>query len=118
MNSTSNRTQVFYIPVGLTQVQKDLLEILISIHAESFVSCVDKRLLPELQSKLEKKGTNLKRDLSMTALTDVQLTEWFFENIRAVSNHPCLLVEHYMPRQFLLMEPTEMLIYTSDKFGK
>ncbi|CAH01518.1 Hda2p [Kluyveromyces lactis] len=118
MNSTSNRTQVFYIPVGLTQVQKDLLEILISIHAESFVSCVDKRLLPELQSKLEKKGTNLKRDLSMTALTDVQLTEWFFENIRAVSNHPCLLVEHYMPRQFLLMEPTERLIYTSDKFGK
>ena len=118
MNLSSSRTQVFCIPVGLTQVQKDLLEILISIHAESFVSCIDKSLVPKLPVKHEADHDDVKRDLSMVALTDVQLTEWFFENIRAVSNHPCLLVEHYMPRQFLLMEPSERLISTSDKFGK
>ncbi|CDO93190.1 unnamed protein product [Kluyveromyces dobzhanskii CBS 2104] len=118
MNTASNRTHVFYIPVGFTQVQKDLLEILISIHAESFISRKDKTLLPKLHSEAGGKVSEVKRDLSMAALTDFQLTEWFLENIRAVSNHPCLLVEHYMPRQFLLMEPTERLISTSDKFGK
>lgn len=115
MNKFSSKSHIYYIPVGLTQVQKDLLEILISIHAESFVSCVDKGLLPRLKNF---EASDIKRDLSMTALTDVQLTEWFFENIRAVSNHPCLLVEHYMPRQFLLMEPSEKLVSTSDKFDK
>lgn len=111
-----SHNNVYVIPVGLTQVQKDLLEILIAIHAESFASCVDKSLVPELLGDNNSNG--LKRELKMAALTNIQLSELFFENVRATSNHPCLLVEHYMPRQFLLMEPSEKLIATSDKFDK
>ncbi|SCV03401.1 LAME_0H10132g1_1 [Lachancea meyersii CBS 8951] len=102
----------YCIPVGLTQLQQDLIEILISTHARSllqFCNNEDVKKLEDLESS---------RKLTLPALSPQQLTSLLSTNIRAVANHPCLLVEHYMPRQLLLMEPGERLICGSDKFQK
>jgi len=96
---------VNYLPVGLTNFQKDLIEILVSIHAISFRN--------ELNGV---KHEPTMSDNGYPSLSSRQLTYMFNTHVRAVANHPCLLVDHYMPRQFLRMEPTERLINSSDKF--
>ncbi|KAG0657789.1 hypothetical protein C6P45_002338 [Maudiozyma exigua] len=96
---------VHYLPVSLTNFQKDLIEILVSLHAASFHD--------ELEGKEPSNGTTVN---GFPALSPRQLTYMFNTHVRAVANHPCLLVDHYMPRQFLRMEPTERLISSSDKF--
>ncbi|QLQ80974.1 hypothetical protein HG537_0E03290 [Torulaspora globosa] len=101
-------SNVWYLLVDLTLFQKDLVEILISLHASSLrrelepgddeIEDGDGKMYPELSSK--------------------QMMYIFDSNLRAVGNHPCLLVDHYMPRQFLRMEPNEKLVNNSGKFQK
>ncbi|AMD19210.1 HBR309Cp [Eremothecium sinecaudum] len=115
-------SNVYYIPVGLTELQKDLIEILLCLHAKSFIrqfsSSPDDTLLrlggDVAGSKVKNEKSEL--NLTMTPLTPEQMNHLLIQNIKAVTNHPFLLVDHYMPRQFLLMEPGESLISTSKKF--
>ncbi|SCU87902.1 LADA_0E06920g1_1 [Lachancea dasiensis] len=102
----------YCIPVGLTNLQKDLIEILVSMHARSLLELSKEGALPK-----DEEDTNHAK-LMLPALSPFQLTNMLAANIRAVANHPCLLVEHYMPRQLLLMEPAERLMAGSAKFQK
>lgn len=111
MDRNSRKTNVFYLPVGLTTFQKDLIEILVSLHARSF------------QEELSSHENTAKKELNGSGImypqiSSKQMTYMFDDNIRAIANHPCLLVDHYMPRQFLRMEPSENLVNTSEKFKK
>ncbi|CAR24868.1 Hda2p [Lachancea thermotolerans CBS 6340] len=112
MSDSKGLQDTYYLPIGLTSLQKDLVEILISIHTKSLLQyCKSDALssFPECKSDTE---------LVLPPLSAAQLTGMLAVNIRAAANHPCLLVEHYMPRQLLLMEPGERLIRASDKFRK
>ncbi|CUS23727.1 LAQU0S11e02894g1_1 [Lachancea quebecensis] len=112
MSHSKGLQDTYYLPIGLTNLQKDLIEILISIHTKSLLQYCKSNALssfPEFKSDTE---------LVLPALSAAQLTGMLVANIRAAANHPCLLVEHYMPRQLLLMEPGERLIRASDKFRK
>ncbi|SCU86972.1 LAMI_0D04258g1_1 [Lachancea mirantina] len=106
-------TSVIYVPVGLTSLQRDLIEILVSIHAFSLLRLMkpDDPALNEISKKQEERQV-----LRLPQLSDVQMMYLLAANIRAVANHPSLLVSHYMPRQLLLMEPGERLIAASHKF--
>ncbi|SJM87869.1 related to HDA1 complex subunit 2 [Zygosaccharomyces bailii] len=106
MNHNTRKLHVFYLPVGLTPFQRDLTEILVSLHARSF------------QKELESDGDDSDAMVQYPQISTKQLTYMLDKGIRVVANHPCLLVDHYMPRQFLRMEPTESLVTTSDKFQK
>ncbi|EDO17693.1 hypothetical protein Kpol_1004p71 [Vanderwaltozyma polyspora DSM 70294] len=111
----SKKLHIHYLPVGLTTFQKDLVEILISLHSKSFRE--------EMGIKIEdgvdnSENITIKSEDVRSKISHAQLVYLFDNNIRAVLNHPCLLVDHYMPRQFLLMEPNERLISSSDKFQK
>lgn len=106
MNHNARKSHVFYLPVGLTPFQRDLTEILVSLHAKSF------------QKELESDGDDHNAIVEYPQISLKQLTYMLDKGIRVVANHPCLLVDHYMPRQFLRMEPTENLVATSDKFQK
>ncbi|AET38688.1 Hda2p Ecym_3189 [Eremothecium cymbalariae DBVPG len=117
MNLHDSGSQVYYMPVGLTELQKDLIEILICMHAESFLEEYSPEAVERLlKGGYERNGVDEKMELTMAALTPTQMNMLLLQNIRAVANHPCLLVDHYMPRKFLLMEPGQELISTSDKF--
>ena len=112
---SSKKLKVYYLPVTLTQFQKDLSEILISLHAKSFRAS----LAGESQANALSKPCGSPADPethSYPKLSQRQLTYIFDSNIRAVANHPSLLVDHYMPRQLLRMEPTESSIAGSHKF--
>lgn len=106
MNHNTRKLHVFYLPIGLTPFQRDLTEILVSLHARSF------------QRELESDGDDSDEMVQYPQISTRQLTYMLDKGIRVVANHPCLLVDHYMPRQFLRMEPTESLVTTSDKFQK
>ncbi|AQZ17547.1 HDA2 (YDR295C) [Zygosaccharomyces parabailii] len=106
MNHNTRKLHVFYLPIGLTPFQRDLTEILVSLHARSF------------QKELESDGDDSDDMVQYPQISTKQLTYMLDKGIRVVANHPCLLVDHYMPRQFLRMEPTESLVTTSDKFQK
>lgn len=111
MNRSSRKTNVYYLPVGLTNFQRDLVEILVSLHARSFEKEVN-----DLDG--HENGNGNSNATMYPQLSDKQMMYMFDHNVRAVANHPCLLVDHYMPRQFLRMEPNEKLINGSDKFQK
>ncbi|GAV51286.1 hypothetical protein ZYGR_0AD04690 [Zygosaccharomyces rouxii] len=108
MNRNARNSHVFYLPVGLTPFQRDLTEILVSLHARSF------------QKELDSSNNIDDKDAvaEYPQISSKQMTHMLDKGIRVVANHPCLLVEHYMPRQFLRMVPTENLVTTSDKFQK
>lgn len=111
----SKKLKVYYLPVTLTQFQKDLSEILISLHAKSFKAS----LIGEPQADTVNKPSGLPAGPEThlyPTLSQRQLTYIFDSNIRAIANHPSLLVDHYMPRQLLRMEPTESSIAGSHKF--
>lgn len=112
MTILASRKNVYYLPVGLTLLQKDLIEILLSLHARSFLQQY------EPDSALQLSEIKKEHPLALPALSSKQLIYMLSTNIRAIANHPCLLVEHYMPRQLLLMEPGGRLIGPSDKFRK
>ncbi|GAV56167.1 hypothetical protein ZYGR_0BA00730 [Zygosaccharomyces rouxii] len=108
MNRNVRNSNVFYLPVGLTPFQRDLTEILVSLHARSF------------QKEVDSSNDNGDEDAveEYPKISSKQMTYMLDKGIRVVANHPCLLVDHYMPRQFLRMLPTDNLVTTSDKFQK
>lgn len=102
---------VSYLLVDLTPFQKDLIEILISLNAKCFEQ--------EFSQSDEGAKTSADEVETMYPLLSAKQMMYIFDsNFRAVANHPCLLVDHYMPRQFLRKEPNENLINTSDKFKR
>lgn len=118
MTSFLNRKQVFYLPVGLTALQKDLMEILISLHSKSFLEQYSPDSVDELANCPGEEFKRSTERLHLPPLSPLQLAYMLSSNIKAIANHPCLLVEHYMPRKLLLMQSGEDLISASDKFQK
>lgn len=108
VSQSSRHSNVSYLLVDLTAFQKDLVEILVSLHANSF-----RQELRSADDEVKKEDEKMYPQLS-----GKQMMYIFDNNFRAIANHPCLLVDHYMPRQFLRMEPSENLVNTSDKFRK
>lgn len=111
-----NLKKVYYLPVGLSPVQRDLHEILIKLHKGSIIS--------ELTDKDDALGSSYTKnsptdyDSFYPILTDDDMQNLLYRNMTLISNHPYLLVEHYMPKKLLLMESHERLFLASDKFNK
>ncbi|CAL9734588.1 HDA1 complex subunit 2 [Monosporozyma servazzii] len=106
---------VFTIPIGLTEFQKDLIEILLSIHQEPLLK--ELALSSHDNDKLIDNNQLMNNEsIHYPTFTSRQMMYLLDTHIRAVANHPCLLVDHYMPRQFLKMEPKQRLINPSNKF--
>jgi len=115
--NVENLNKVYYLPVGLSPVQKDLYEILVKLHKKS----ITKHLCGEEGNGLGSEyASNVptNEDTSFPVLSDEDLQNLLYRNMTLVSNHPYLLVEHYMPKKLLLMESHERLFLASDKFNK
>ncbi|KAH7586041.1 uncharacterized protein HLK63_H01111 [Nakaseomyces glabratus] len=111
-----DKANIHYLPIGLTTSQVDLIEILISLHAHSLLKECAKRY------NNDSKGADVLKTEDHQGkypiIPQKRMTYMLDANIRAIANHPSLLVDHYIPRQFLRMEPTEISITSSDKFKK
>ncbi|CCH46284.1 HDA1 complex subunit 2 [Wickerhamomyces ciferrii] len=111
-----NLKKVYYLPVGLSPVQRDLIEILIKLHKNSIL----KQFRDEEEGITESyiQNNSNETDLSSPLLSESDLQNLLYRNLTLIANHPYLLVEHYMPTKLLLMESHERLFLSSDKFEK
>ncbi|SSD59355.1 uncharacterized protein SCODWIG_01116 [Saccharomycodes ludwigii] len=92
-----------YIPVGLTPLQYDLIQIL------NYIYLANKH----------RNNTNGGTDSLTTTKNNVELSnDQLIKKTRNILNHPCLIVEHFIPRHLLITQPKEQLLYSSDKFSK
>lgn len=113
---------VFTVPIGLTEFQRDLIEILLSIHHETLLK--ELGITPSSSNSITSSSdanaltskAHVQIGTHYPTFTSRQMLYLLDTHIRAVTNHPCLLVDHYMPRQFLRMEPKQRLIDPSNKF--
>lgn len=87
---TNHKTQpeqltiMLYVPIGLTPVQRSLIDTVVTLHKPQ--------------------------------LLEGKVPDSLLNSIRLISNHPFLLVDHYMPKRLLLMETHESLSSASDLF--
>lgn len=113
---------VYYFPTVLTDLQKDLMELFIRVFGPQFIKEIHhKRLRTNINSLLddEEYEGSAPGDSSTTASQDLPFSDqvdFLFEQLSIATNHPSLLVDHFLPKKLLLLEINERLISMSGKF--
>ncbi|KAG7855514.1 hypothetical protein KL919_004654 [Ogataea angusta] len=88
-------------PIQQTPIQKELTELLIKLH----------------RPYLEKLFTGQAKDeVDSDSLSSSAMLELFLANLRQVANHSSLLVDHFMSRNMVLMNPKHNLKRSSAKY--
>ncbi|CCK73016.1 Hda2p KNAG_0M01630 [Huiozyma naganishii CBS 8797] len=106
-----------YLSVTLSEFQKDLVEILVAMHQKNLQTELYGLKDDQSAAAASKSQLSQHQHYAYPQLSSTQMTYMFDSHIRNLANHPCLLVDHYMPRQFLKMEPIARLIQSSGKFN-
>lgn len=100
--------QIYYLPIDQTIIQKELVELLVRLHRPNILKILGK-LKEEPPAPEESLGP---------VLNDSVMLETFVANSKQVGNHPTLLVNHFIPRNLLLLDTKENLIDSSSKYVK
>ncbi|KAI5961597.1 HDA2 [Candida pseudojiufengensis] len=119
-----NDSGVYHIPTKLTRIQITLTETLLHLFSETLIN----------QLKLKKKKTSIDSLLEVSSLQNTlepssiehsnnsndinlnyELVNLCFNKLNLISNHPSLLVDHFIPKKLLLSETNEMKISMSGK---
>lgn len=98
-NSNSN-SNVFLFPLQYTIYQKKLIDILVTLHKKHLIFSLNTHDEPAEDGKM----------------SDSSMYEAFVYNIKQITNHPTLLVDHYIPKDLLLLNPKENVINLSQKY--
>lgn len=110
---------VIYLPSMMSNLQKDVCELIVQIFRSGFEQ--------ELQrSKNRASISNLSNDaddLGANSMTGdpresrARLITLMYEQLRKASMHPSLLVDHFIPKRWLLLEVNERLLNLSGKLA-
>lgn len=107
-----SKPPVFYLPLSQTTYQKYLIDILIQLHKPHILSYLnnnkhfDNNKTPKSESQNSEDGT----------MSDTSMFDAFIFNIKQITNHPTLLVDHYIPPNLLLLNSKESIIRLSNKY--
>ena len=120
--TTQNKAPVFYLPLGQTVYQKCLVDILIQLHKPHITQYLNRQ--KELLTRSSKKSVLCGNDLAsvnddhvgQSIMSDESMFEAFIFNAKQITNHPTLLVDHYIPRNLLLLSSKESIIDLSNKY--
>lgn len=125
--TTKGNPSVFYLPQGQTIYQKCLIDILIQLHKPHILSFLKKESeakstgslssspdasgprksqSPDLITKQQEEGT----------MSDESMFDAFIFNTKQIINHPSLLVDHYIPKNLLLLNSKENIFGLSNKY--
>lgn len=107
---SADKKNVFYLPIKHTIFQDDINEMLIKLHKNHLIQQFG------LQ-KSAQNNSNFKFDESSNALSDLDLLNLLYSNLNLASNNPYLLVDHYIPKNMLLMNTKDSLRNISGKFA-
>lgn len=115
----SDKVPVHYLPLHETIYQKRLKEILIQLHKNHLLSYLkDLKISPndidkETDGEIKKEIGN---DGSSGQMSDNSIFEAFNFNCKQILHHPTLLVDHYIPKNLLLLNSKENIISLSNKY--
>lgn len=128
---TQPKDGVYYFPTLLTNIQKDIIELCIKIFGNEFIKEIYQKnqrtkihsLLGSDEDKQEEGnddnnfGATDNQTLFKTSkLSFNEKLEFIFGQIEIATNHPNLLVDHFLPKKLLLLEINERLVNMSGKF--
>ncbi|KAG7895386.1 hypothetical protein KL936_000094 [Ogataea polymorpha] len=88
-------------PIQQTSIQRELTELLIKLHR------------PYLEKLLT---GQVKDEIDSDTLSSSAMLELFVANLRQIANHSSLLVDHFMSRNMVLMNPKHNLKRSSAKY--
>lgn len=97
-----NTPQVHVLPLGYTQHQRELLDMLGRLHSK------------HVAATLEEGETVLA--LEEDEMTDDAMFDAFVFHSKQIINHPTMLVDHYMPKNLLLLNSKQNIVRQSQKY--
>lgn len=118
--SNPGKAPVYYLPVEQTVYQKCLIDIMIQLH-EPHIRSYLQRLKDKKTTDNNGDDTNDNANETSTnsnngTMSDDSMMEAFIFNVKQITNHPTLLVDHYIPRNLLLLSSKENIIDLSNKY--
>ncbi|KAI5969777.1 HDA2 [Candida margitis] len=113
----TNASGVYYVPTSLTETQLVLIQILLHLISETLINEVRlRRKKTSIDSLLEVSsmsssiaggdGGDNYSEIDSNKANSLKLVSMCFDNLLRVSNHPSLLVNHFMPKRLLLSQNT------------
>lgn len=116
---TQPENGIYYLPSVLTQLQKDLTETVLHIFSLDLLDEIrTKRERSSINSLLDNTGPEFDamNDTHSESMNKYDKISLLFEQLRLITKHPSLLVDHFMPKKLLLLEVNERLASLSGKF--
>ncbi|QOU20740.1 hypothetical protein BRETT_000453 [Brettanomyces bruxellensis] len=99
---------IYYLPIDQTLAQKELVELMVQLHRKSILKSLGKLKVEETGSTVDADGNPY--------LNDNVMLETFVSCVREIDNHPTLLVNHFIPRNLLLLDTKSNIISSSLKY--
>lgn len=95
-----NTPEVHILPLGYTQQQRSLLDMLGRLHAAHVLNGLSTEPILPMEDEM----------------SDSSLYDAFVDNCRQIINHPAMLVDHYMPKNLLLLNTKQAIVRQSEKY--
>lgn len=108
MNSEQNNvTGVYYLPTQLCQIQIQLLDLVVQMFKGE--------LLLELKNRKKKASIASLLESDTPDLQIYDKIELIFNELMVIDKHPSLLVDHFIPKNLILLETNDRLLSLSGK---
>lgn len=116
---------IYYLATLLTNVQKDLLELIIEIFRQELITISKvKQQRNTIDSLLDNNGPSAQDTENRSTngrsngegFSHIDKINLLFDQLRLVDRHPSLLVDHFIPRKLLLLDINERMLNVLGKF--
>lgn len=110
---------VIYLPSMMSNLQKDVCELIVQIFRKGFEQELQRSKNRASISNLSNGDDELPGSMGAGDVREsrARLINLMFEQLRKVSMHPSLLVDHFIPKRWLLLEVNERLLNLSGKLA-
>lgn len=110
--------QVYYLPTVLTNMQKELSEIVLRLLKPVLLNeAKTTRQRASINSLLDNNDEGASNELDgAEKWNNSEKINLLFDQLRIINKHPSLLVDHFIPKNLLLLEINERLVNLSGKF--
>lgn len=110
---------VIYLPSMMSNLQKDVCELIVQIFRKGLEQELQRSKNRASISNLSNGDDDLPGGMGAGDVREsrARLINLMFEQLRKVSMHPSLLVDHFIPKRWLLLEVNERLLNLSGKLA-
>lgn len=119
VDAKDSSNNVIYLPARMSPFQRDVCELIVQIFRKGFEQELQKSKNRASISNLSNNEDEMHGRISAgrSRESSARLINLMFEQLRKVSMHPSLLVDHFIPKRWLLLEVNERLLNLSGKLA-